>query len=270
MKHKLLGLLILLALLLSGCAEDGTLRGMVVFDGEHRIEAGQVLQGDLVVLAGVAVVEPGATVDGSVWVLGGACEVAGTVTGEVSGLTESLTTLATPPRPLAGRLMSILQQALMTGLLGLALGFWFAPGLTRVGTAAVKHPAVALATGMLAGITGLVLLVLVGFTLILLPLALLLGLGAILAVVVGWVGLGAWLGQHLAPKWPAPVAVALGSLITVAVIQAGALVPVVGGAVGLGAAFWGLGAALLTRFGYQSFRPAAIPEVEAERLHPAG
>lgn len=239
-------------------------------------------------------IERSATLDGSVWVLGGACTVKGSVVGDVTalagrltisedasvggvvtrggsltqiapgariegGVTQSLGSLAGQSPSTGARLLVGLQLAAVAGVLGLVLGFWWSSALVRVGAAAVEHPAVSLATGVLAGITGLVLVVLVGFTLILLPLALLLGLGGALAVAVGWIGLGAWLAKRLAPRRvPFPVAVALGSLLVVVAVQAVTLVPVAGAVVGLAVAFWGLGATLLTRFGYRSFPTAVI------------
>lgn len=291
-------LLLALSLATGGCADDGTLRGTLVFDGQHRFTDGQAVHGDLVVLAGDVAVGPDATVDGSVWLLGGTCEVEGRVNGDVAALagrltiadgaqitgnvtqagslvqiapgahvlgrvTQALTEPAREREPLGTRLLAILQQAMLAAALSLLLGWWFAPALTRVGVTAIRHPAVSLATGVLAGITGLVIVVLVGFTLVLLPLALLLGLGALLAVTVGWAGLGAWLAQRLVSRrLPAPLAIALGSFLFVGAVQLVSLVPVAGAIIAIAAASWGLGAALLTRFGYQEFRPATIPDVE--------
>lgn len=291
--------LLLIVLLLGGC-EDGVLAGVIIIDGRHVFSEGMAVHGDLVVFGGETVIEFGAAVNGSVWVLGGKCSIEGLVEGDVTAfagrlsiadgahiggnvalggsiadigpeaqitgqLSESNEDLFGSKPSARTRVLAGLQQALLVALLGLGLAIWQSRALSQVGRAAMKYPTVSLAAGVLAGFTGLILLVLMGFTIILLPLVIVLGLGGLLAVAYGWIGLGAWLAGRLAPGWlPIPVGIALGSLVVVVVVNIVALLPVAGGIAGLTVAAWGLGATLITQFGYRAFRPVAIPGVSRE------
>ena len=282
---------------LGGCA-DGIVRGAVVFDGEHAVVRGETLDGDLVVLAGRAEIDEGAVVRGSVWVLGGACVVSGVVEGDVTGLagrltlgdssrvggdlvlggsdaevaegaqvegetTETLSQVSGDGASAGPRLRTGLQAALLLGVLALVVSVWWGVPLARVGAAAVRHPVASLATGVMAGLTGLIVVVLVGFTLVLLPVAVLMGLGGLVAVALGWAGLAAYVAARLAtPRLPRALATSLLAAAVMVVVTLLALVPLAGGAIALLAAAWGLGAALLTRVGSREFRPAVIADVQ--------
>jgi cytoskeletal protein CcmA (bactofilin family) len=288
---------LLAALALGGCA-DGTIRGVLVFDGSHVVRPGESVQGDLVVLAGEARVSDEAVVEGSVWVLGGFCQVAGRVHGDVTGfagrlslaetanvagdvllagvdsdvaegahvggeVTEALSDVVGQGAPPGVRLRIGLQLALLLGVVALVLGRWWPRPLERVGDAAVRHPVASLATGVMAGVTGLVVLVLVGFTLVLLPLAVLMALGGLMAVALGWVGLAGHVAGRAAPAMlPRSLAIGLSTAVLVLAVTLLALVPFAGGILALALASWGLGAVLLTRVGSRDFRPAAIDEVD--------
>lgn len=296
---RALALLVLLVVIvpLGGCA-DGIVRGAVVFDGEHAVVRGETLEGDLVVLAGRAEIHEGALVRGSVWVLGGACVVSGAVEGDVTGLagrltvgddsrvggdlvlggsdaevaegaqvegetTETLTQVSGDGASTGPRLRTGLQAALVLGVAALIASVWWGVPLARVGAAAVRHPVASLATGVMAGLTGLIVVVLVGFTLVLLPVAVLMGLGGLVAVALGWAGLAAYIAVRVAtPRLPRPLVTGLLAAAVPVAVTLLALVPLAGGALALLAAAWGLGAALLTRVGSREFRPAVIADVE--------
>lgn len=299
--RRAFALVLLLAAIvpLAGC-EDGIVRGAVVYDGRHAVGEGETLEGDLVVLAGQAEIAPGATVRGSVWVLGGTCHISGAVEGDVNGLagnlavtggarvggdlvlgggdvevvpsatiegrtTESLGPLAGGDAGVGDRLRTGLPAALLLGALTFAAAAWWHQPLDRVGAAALRHPVASLATGVMAGLTGLIIVVLVGFTLLLLPVALLMGLGGIAAVALGWAGLAVGAGGRLTTaRWARAAAAAAAAASLVVVVTVVALAPWAGGALALLFAAWGLGATLLTRFGARTFRPATIPAVDED------
>lgn len=86
MKKLLWASLLVLALLVSTTAPafaSGPLDGQVVFGGSFTLEAGEVLDGDLVVLGGDVTLEKGSRVDGDVAVMGGSAKVSGTVEGDI-------------------------------------------------------------------------------------------------------------------------------------------------------------------------------------------
>jgi cytoskeletal protein CcmA (bactofilin family) len=291
-------LVLLMAIVPLGGCDDGIVRGAVVFDGEQVLGRSETLEGDLVVLAGRAEIDEGAVVRGSVWVLGGACVVSGVVEGDVTGLagrltlgdssrvggdlvlggsdaevaegaqvegetTETLSQVSGDAASAGPRLRTGLQAALLLGVLALLVSVWWGVPLARVGAAAVRYPVASLATGVMAGVTGLIVVVLVGFTLVLLPVAVLMGLGGLVAVALGWAGLAAHVAARVAAtRLPRALATGLLAAAVLVVVTLLALVPVAGGTIALLAAAWGLGAALLTRVGSREFRPAVIADVQ--------
>lgn len=289
---RVIVVLLAFAPLLSGC-QDGMLSGMLVFDGRHVVEDVGPLRGDLAVIGGEVRIPAKATVQGSVWLLGGTCVIDGTVEGDVNALAGKLSvgnsaairgglfkagslievapgaqivggTRESIPEASAGResvvsrLLGGARQALVVGLLGLLLGFWFSRPIANTGTTAFRHPSVALAVGVLAGMAGLIVSVMVGFTVVLLPLAAFMAMLGLLAAVYGWIGLGAAIARKMAPGLPSPLGIGLGSLVLALLVSVLSMLPLVGGLLGLIVTAWGLGATLITRFGWRTFRPAVI------------
>ncbi len=116
--------------------------------------------------------------------------------------------------------------------------------------------------GFLVAVVGISLLVTMVYTILLIPVALLGLLVLGVALAVGWVALGMFLGQwvfrlfklSLGTGWAAFVGTILFGLA-----QAGLdLIPALGSILNLLIALIGLGAVFLTRFGLQSFRPQTI------------
>jgi hypothetical protein len=111
------------------------------------------------------------------------------------------------------------------------------------------------------------LLVLMAFTVILIPVSL---LGALLvgaAVLYGWIAIGSRIGQqlagHLGREVRPATAAFLGTLSFVLVVEVSGFVPVVRAVVPILAAAAGLGAVLLTRFGTTSYAPQTEPDADA-------
>ena len=132
--------------------------------------------------------------------------------------------------------------------------------MSRVGEAAFKHSMVSLAMGILVGIVGTSLLVLLAYTILLIPVALLGLVIFALAIVYGWATYGVALGriigrylkQEISPTWTtfggAFMFTLLFNLVTA--------IPIVGGVIGILVSLAGLGAVFLTRFGMRRFIPA--------------
>lgn len=297
--YKLLLILPLLLLALAGC-DDGAISGALVWEDEHVVEAGDSLQGQLLVLGGEVVVQEGARVTGSIYLLGGAVEMRGevqedvamiggvlilgpsavlggdlslgggelerspeaVVQGEVltgADMEVGLDTLF-PRRTAAEQLAQLLPQALLVAVLAYLL-VRFLPGpVIRVCRATVRHPFVCAAMGLLIGIAGPSLLVLIAFTIILIPVALIGLLLVVLVVAYGWIGLGLalgqWLRQRLQQTWSLSVCAFVGTLLFMAGTSLLALVPVIGGWIGILAGVVGVGAVFLTRFGLCEFVPS--------------
>jgi len=89
MKHKckifypLFLVMVVLALLLPGSARAADLQRIVVRD-TYRLKDGEILNEDLIVIAGTAILEEGSQVKGDIVLLGGSLEVNGLVDGDIT------------------------------------------------------------------------------------------------------------------------------------------------------------------------------------------
>ena len=136
--------------------------------------------------------------------------------------------------------------------------------LNRVSDASQQHLIVCSAMGVLVSITGTSLLVLLAYTIVLLPVAI---LGLMLmgsSVLFSWVAWGTRLGRslvkHLNINISSGFAAFLGSAIFILLLNLLTMIPWVGGYIGLVFAIIGLGAVFLTRFGIRRFTPADLSE----------
>ena len=293
MRHMLW--LTLLSLLLVGC-DDGIYSATFIFDGEHQFVAGTQLPGDVYVRAGTAEFATDAHVAGSIYIIGGTLQIDGQVGGDVVVLDGQVTLgpqayiggelrlgggtvnqapaaviqggivqnpIPLPVEDLASTTggddwLRLLITAFLLSLLG---GVWARKQpqpLQHVGQTAVNHWLVTGATGLLILLVLPVLLVLMAFTIILLPLVLILSGLFLLLWAYGIVALGYQLGNLLArlsnrsisPGW----ATFAGTLLLMLLF----FMPLVGDlVVGLTAVF-SMGALLLTRFGLRSYTPPAF------------
>ena len=136
--------------------------------------------------------------------------------------------------------------------------------VARLAEVLARHLVVAGALGVLAGIVGLSLLVLMAFTIILIPVSL---LGLLLGgstIVLGWLAWGEICGRILL-RWlrlrlqPATTAFA-GTLLFMLALEGIGALPMIGGTVALILTAAGLGAAVLTRWGLRPYVPFADSE----------
>ncbi|MGB3632554.1 MAG: hypothetical protein WA982_00785 [Rubrobacteraceae bacterium] len=277
--------------------------GLLVTEGRVKIERGSLVTGTVYVMGGEVSVDgeihsdlsmiggevslgPRAKVSGDLDFGGGNLTRSpeAKVTGEVnrgtgSGVRTPLfpgwTIIPTPEDPtMIRRLITFVVNILLLSTLA-ALAARFLPRpVSRVARAVVEAPVVTGALGLLAMITIPSLLVLMAFTVILIPVVVLgaLLLGAI--VVYGWVSIGTEIGRLLV-QWRGwnvrPAASAfLGTLVFTLFINGSGFIPVVGTVVSVLAASLGFGAVLLTRFGMRTFVSAAYePQAEiSERQGP--
>ena len=286
---------------------QGVLRGALVLEGEQRLSAeeGHVLQ-----LAGRATLPAGGQARGSVVVLGGVLELEGTVAGDVFHLGGELALASTarvegrlvaaggelriaegatvaggvvrdlaaaselvrPPPTLGDRVVRGLLQVTLLVLLALAFARWAPRSLDRTAEALAHHPVVAVSMGALSALVGSVLLVAMVATVVLIPVALIAGLGFAFAIAFGWLAWGTLIGRALARRRRLPhgiLAVAIGTAGYAVAQAAVSAVPWVGGAMALLASVASLGAVVLTGFGVRRFVPdgGAAPDVE---VRPSG
>lgn len=289
-----------MALGLAACQQEGLFSANLVLEGDHRLSSGEILRGLVLILDGTMVIEQGARLEGPVYMLGGRLESNGDIGSDLSllggelllgsnaliagdlnlgggemgrspqatiaGRVNTGVGLQVPDRPrlfyqtLGEQLPVMLIQAILLAALAFLAVRWMPRPLSRISNALVQHPLVSIAIGLLVGVVALSLLVLIAFTIILIPVSLLGGFVFLLAVLFGWIAFGLVTGRFLARQFkrdlqPAPAA-ALGTLLFIFVMNMLALVPLIEGIVPLILAVTGLGAVFLTRFGLIEFVPA--------------
>jgi hypothetical protein len=291
-----------------GQSASGLLSVTAVLGEAHSFAAGERVPGDVYALAGELTVEEDAVIGGSLLVLGGEATVGGKVAGDVSLIGGRLRMLssaqvdgaltvaggeldldpraaieggvlqaqAQPPArarfggsPLLDLLLRLLLPALAVGTFAYLLARYATRPFGRVSAALGGHFLVSAAMGSLAGITALVLLVLVAFTILLIPFSFAGAAALLVGIAYGWAAFGGVTGHALRSRWPRlsqPLSAALGGFLFMVALDLLGRVPVVGLIVPPLAAAAGLGAVILTRLGLSPFVPASdvAPDVVVE------
>lgn len=218
--------------------------------------------GDVTILDGELQLGPRASVMGDLGLGGGDAEVhpEARVRGQIIQGAQLPPGLSLERPALRDQITGSLVQMLGLAALGAAAARWIPRPLHRVGRAVRDQPLVCSAVGILAGIVGLVLTIQMAFTVILIPISLLALAGLAAIVAYGWVAMGAIIGRAIQPLLgadPRPiVATALGAGLFSLMLDLLAFVPYAGALLALAAAALGMGAVLLTRFGWQAFSPS--------------
>lgn len=290
-----------------GEAETGLHRFTLITQGTHTFADGDIVEGDLVVLRGTTQVESGARVVGGIILVSGDLTLNGTVEGNVTMLNGTLrlgevarvlgnvdvasgafernpastvdgsltvgegrvwSGLAAAERSSFGQLavQALSASALLAALA--ALVAWSLPrAVGRIGQTAVRQPAVCGALGVLVLVAVPSLLVLMAFTLLLIPIAVLgfFMLGAV--ALYAWIGLGAAVSGGLSRAFrldlPAVPRAALGTGSLTLILNLLALIPLVAVVTGVLTLAIGIGAVFLTGFGRRLFVPASEREAAA-------
>jgi hypothetical protein len=279
-----------------------TVKGDVAVAGGQLIIAGTV-EGSAAVLGGSAVLEDTAVIEGDFASFGGAAKMApgATIKGEsFNGLRfdqpsvelPELPSLPETPRPPVirsrpfgdiGQIISwqfaTLGSALMMLLLGIIAVLVAPKPMSRIASAAAMQPALSFGAGLLTFVVGILAGALL---LIACCLGVFVWLALLIAIAVGWIAVGLWVGQRLLAALKVRDAsvlaeVALGVFLITVLGRLpcclGALFSAVIGSIGLGAV-------VLTRFGRQPVvsggsgsgpsapPPQSLEELDAEVLAP--
>lgn len=299
MKYKLI-YLIFATLLISACGSEGRYQLAIITEGEHAI-TGETL-GDLIVFGGHATLDESSKLDGSAHMLSGMLEVQGEIQGDISlfggklligphaivfgkinhgggelsvsegaviaGGFNSGTGLKLPSliqaqtQNTAWVFTRLVLASLIIGLLAFFVDRYIPITLNHVRDASQQYFIVCSAMGVLVSITAATLLVLLAYTIVLIPVAI---LGSLLlgsAVLFSWIAWGVYLGcslvKHFNLKISSGLAAFLGSAIFILLLNLITMIPWVGGYIGLIFAIIGLGAVFLTRFGIRRFTPTDL------------
>ncbi|NLI18764.1 MAG: polymer-forming cytoskeletal protein [Actinomycetales bacterium] len=224
-----------------------------VIGGELTVD-GRVT-GDVVQLAGTVVVSEGSRIDGELRHVAGTLEL--DPGAEIARRSTVELTSDGGGGPLSYVLLVV--TALLLALVGGRLARTRPRALGNVADAVTHHPVIVLTVGSLLALTAIAVIVFMGFTLALLPIALVgLAVGAVV-LAFGTLGVGHAVGRRITGA-PPQVATAIGVVATVVALQLVGLVPVVGGLLALAVLLAGLGAAILTYFGLAPFEPVRVTD----------
>ncbi len=297
------------AFVLSACELQDAYSGKIVLSGEHVLKAGEALDGELLVTGGQVDLQPGSQLNGSLYILGGNVKAGGEISGDVTILLGELSltpqalvkgslnvgggVLERAPqarilggtisssagqipdpqrqstRSLVNRLVSILIESPILAALAYLAVHRFPRQITNIEHAVSKYFLLSGSLGLLTWFVSISLLVLMAFTILLIPVTLI-GIGMLLlATAYGAIPfaliLGRWTAQRL--KWNLPRAgkAAIGMVLLVCIFELSQLIPWVGALPALILMVVGFGAVLLTRFGLRRyFPPADFWESETE------
>jgi hypothetical protein len=281
------------ALFLAGCGERGSIGGLLVLEGRHTIDGGTTLAGDLFVLDGSVRLRPGGRITGSAFVLGGEVVIGGNIEGDIAviggrlrltdeatitgglrrgggqvaqadGATigselvspvavDALIGLTRPTRDARSVSAWLIIQLAVLALLAAVAVRVARRGIVRMGDAVRAQPMVPLAVGVLGLIVGLSLLVFMVFTVVLIPVAMLLATAGMVGTALGFVSLGVLaVRRTLGPTalgGRMSIQGAAGSVALAVAVLFVSRAPVIGEMTVAVASATSLGAWLVTRFG---------------------
>jgi hypothetical protein len=297
---------LLALLLLSGC-ESGLYSGSLIFSGEHLFETGAHLPGDVYMRAGNARFEAGSRIDGTVTMLGGSMTFNGEIGGDLllldgtvmlgpeavvggdlrqgGGTLEAAESAVVGGQVITGSTLQLpldtleqergwddwlrlLSAALLLAGLGALLVRSRPEPVLNVGAAAIDHALVAGALGLLILLVLPALLVMMAFTVILIPLVVVLGLLLILVYGYGLVAIGRqvgiWLSQFVEARWgrtlSPPAATFWGTLVLAVAFE----IPYLGDGLLAVTMILVSGALLLTRLGVRRYSPPLLDEASPD------
>ena len=231
-----------------------------------RVEVAGLVQGDVNSYGGGVKLDSTAHVDGDVQSSGGAItmEPGAVVDGSIERNHPTSFSLTNLPffKPFGFTFPVV--SIIVWVLLAAALAFWFPQRTLRVGEVMFSRLPRSLAVGALSWVLGLILAVILAFTILGIPLTLaillVLAAGGILGnVAVGWL-IGRSILQRFVHRDASPL---LEAMVGVAILALLESIPVFGFLLSVFIALLGVGATLLSRFGSRSWhlsslrRPAA-------------
>lgn len=290
-------LIIFFAFFLVAC-DDGVYSGTLIFDGTHRFDGETRLPGDVLLRAGTAEFAAGSQVAGTVYVVGGELVTDGAIGGDLAVLDgritlgpnaeiggdlrlggagsivaaetavvrgDTITGLSLPEPAQNDTVWDDRLRGLVGALLMAALGGVWARlrprPLRNVSDAATAHWPVAVALGLLALLVLPVLLVMMAFTIVLLPLVALLAVATFLVLGMGIISLGERLGGWLWAWRERPSRPGLATFTGTLLLMGLYALPWVGSVLFLGTAVLLFGAVLLSRFGSRDYEPPPLVTV---------
>ena len=250
--------------------QDSTVNGDVaVMGGTVSIDG--TVNGNVAVMGGSVQLDDHAVIRGSVSQLGGSIDKSESAivegTTDLNRLPFRATTLRTPRMevnfdPITGPMLAFF-RALALAALAILVQLFAAAPVQRVAHAVQTQPIMTGGIGVLTVLVAPALLIILGITIILLPVSLLGFLLIGVALVFGWLAVGLVTGQHLArlfkQNWSEPITAGVGTLALSLVASMANLIFCIGWLPTFLISVVGLGAVIVTRFGTQFYISTLAP-----------
>lgn len=247
------------ALAASSVYHGGTYVGSVV------VEPGQMVKGDLTVIAGDATIA--GMVDGNVVVIGGDLyeRPGAIITGQVNTVGGDVVSAVVPWSSPPDRRPAFADYRMLWHIasdLVVVLFFLIFPMRTRIALDRLeRHPGLCAAVGLFGWVAVLPLALLLLCTIVLIPFIVLEGVAIVGAIFLGKAALGLLVGRRLCElvkpsSTPAPLVALIAGLV---LVTAAELVPVIGILVTVFVFLIGMGAAILAFTGEPLVGPSAAP-----------
>lgn len=263
---------------------DKTLNGsLIVFGGAVSLEKGSRVEGDIVLTGGS--LEISGTVEGSIVAIGGTVNINDPATikgdintigavinksdkakveGNISNQAQGDFSLPISPKvpvpsmpkidfdPIGNVLWAIFKAIALAAVAALAVMFFSKP-VERVAVAVTTQPVQTGLFGLLTAVVAPGLIIILGITLILIPLGIIGALVLAAAVMFGWIAIGLEVGKKIATlfksEWALPVSAGVGTLVLTLIISAAQVIPCIGWLFPSVLGIFAVGAVLTTRFG---------------------
>jgi hypothetical protein len=232
-------------LLMGRLALNGTITGDVSFmNGELSLGPSARIEGDLNLGGGSFHRSPGSVIEGTI----------------NTGAGVSLPAIPERETPLDWSFwLRAMVSGMLSGLIAAGLARYFPSVTGRIAEVITAHSLACGAMGILVGIVGISLAVTMAYTILLIPVSILLLFLLAAAVFLGWIGLGSELGRFLVRVSKRPIrpsmAAFIGTFAFMPAFQLLTSIPLFGGLLGIAMAAVGLGSVSLTRFGLRRFMP---------------
>jgi cytoskeletal protein CcmA (bactofilin family) len=254
---------------------------LVVIGGTAAIEEGASVNGDVVLIGGTINVD--GTINGNLVAVGGVstlgdhCVINGdivttsaslkksdtaVVTGSITEQTPSLNSDNNSPwqfpwqmkQSFLSKLVAIVFESIALAVMAALIGLILPKQTQRIANTIESEPLVSGGVGLLTVVGSPILLIILVITLILIPVALIYVIAFGLAVLFGWIALGHFLGERIAKRihvnWSEPIISSIGVLVLSLLVGTIGLIPCLGWIIGFVLCLVGLGAIVMTRFGF--------------------
>ena len=263
---------------------SGTINGNILsFGGVVNIKSNAEIRGDLVRFGGVYNVDKGAEIEGNMvsnegitvdfledWSDWKEFDYENQIE-EYNPIQQAFSTQRIALEKIGEFLLNA-TKALGLAVLTVIASLFLLKPMERSSETLYQHPALSFGIGLLTLIAFPILMVLLLFTIILIPVSILGLIGLALVILFGWFTLSLLLGRRLAEvfktRWTDPLNAGVGSLALSLVAAIASIIPCIGWLLPVLFISAGLGAAVMSRFGTRVYIKQTKPATAAQSQKP--